>query len=91
MQVLIIDRDLNPTVWYNGLHEADSCGDRTVWFYNLQGPDYKTAQDLPDEAIAKIQWHVYNLRKSGHNVRLCVRRDDPGPGIYIPELDRSGY
>lgn len=91
MKVLIIDRDLNPTVWADGLHLADSSGDRSIWYYNPLGPDYKTAEDLPDAVIEKIQWHVHNLRKSGHNVRLCIRRDDPGLGIVIPELDRPRY
>ena len=87
-QVLIIDRDLNPAVWAEGLHWCDSSGTRSVWYFNPDGDSYETALDLPDSVFEKIQWHVNNLRRAGNDVRLCIKREDPGLGIWIPEIDQ---
>ena len=88
IQVLVIDRDLNPAVWADGLHWCDSSGSRSVWYFNPYGDSYETAQDLPDSVFQKIERHVHTLRGNGHNVRLCIKREDPGLGIWIPEIDQ---
>ena len=86
-KVLILDRKWNPTVWVDNIHLADSSGNRNVWFYSLTG-DYDDAQDLPLELFEKVEWHCSNLKKNGHEVSICMRREDPGLGIFIPEIDK---
>ena len=88
MKVLIIDRNLNPSVWADGLHWCDSSGTRSVWYFNPDEDSYETAQDLPNAVFEKIEWHVSNLRRNGCQVLLCIRREDPGLGIWIDEIDR---
>ena len=86
-KVLILDRKWNPTVWVDNIHLVDSSGNRNVWFYSLTG-DYDDAQDLPLELFEKVEWHCSNLKKNGCEVLICMRREDPGLGIFIPEIDK---
>ena len=86
-KVLILDRQNNPGAWIENIHLADSSGNRSVWFYSLTG-DYDDAQDLPLELFKKVEWHCSNLKKNGHDVSICMLREDPGLGIFIPEIDR---
>ena len=89
-KVLIIDRDINPNVWFpeeSGLHWTDSSGSRAVYFWNPKGDEYDREIDLPEDVFHHIHMRVNNLRKAGHEVQLCMRRDDPGLGIWIPEID----
>ena len=88
MQVLVINRRINPTVWLESLHWVDSSGSRSVYFYNPSGDDYDSAVDMPDYAFEKIQWHVNNLSAADGIQYLCIRREDPGLGIWIPEIDQ---
>ena len=88
--VLVIDRINNPKVWVSNpdaLHWVDSCGSRSVWFWNPEGEDYERASDLPLDEFEKIAWHCENLKAAGEHVGICARMEDPGLGIYIPELD----
>ena len=40
------------------------------------------------ELFKKVEWHCSNLKKNGHDVSICMLREDPGMGIFIPEIDR---
>ena len=86
-KVLILDRQLNPLAWIDNIHLADSSGNRNVWFYSLTG-DYDDAKDLPQELFDKVERHCSNLKKNGHDVSICMLREDPGLGIFIPEIDQ---
>ena len=88
MKVLIINRRINPTVWVPALHWCDSSGHRSVYFYNPAGADYESAVDLPCYVFEKILWHVGNLSAADGIHYLCLRREDPGLGIWIPEIDQ---
>tara|TARA_Y100001963_G_C6631582_1_gene376560 strand:- start:314 stop:652 length:339 start_codon:yes stop_codon:yes gene_type:complete len=87
IKVLILDRQLNPKAWIENIHLVDSSGSRNVWFYSLTG-DYDDAKDLPQELFDKVKWHCSNLKKNGHEVSICMLREDPGLGIFIPEIDQ---
>ena len=89
-QVLIIDRLNNPKVWVSdpgSIHWVDSSGTRSVWFWNPEGADYESAVDLPETEFSRIAERCENLKKAGHRMTICLRREDPGLGIYIPEID----
>ena len=88
IQVLVIDRELDASAWDDRLHWCDSSGTRSVWFFNAFEDEYKTAEDLPDPVFKKVERHINRLRGNGHNVRLCIKREDPGLGIWIPEIDK---
>ena len=88
VQVLIIDRVLDVSVWDDRLYKCDSSGSRSVWFFTSRREFYGEAEDLPDAVFKKIEWHVHNLRWNGNNVQLCIKREDPGLGIWIPEIDQ---
>lgn len=86
LKVLILDRSINPTVWADNLYLADSSGTRNVWFYSPKG-DYDHAKDFPLDIFKQIEEHCSNLKKAGSRLTICMRRDDPGLGIFIPEID----
>ena len=86
--VLIIDRSIDPTRWIDhpthGLHWTDSSGSRSVWWWGPQGADsYDDAESLPVEVFEKIAARVAKRKRPV----LCLRREDPGLGIMIPEID----
>ena len=88
-QVLIIDRDLNPAVWAEGLHWCDSSGTRSVWYFNPDGDSYETALDLPDSVFEKIQWHV-NIRCARNGTRRAALYQAGRPRLrdLDPEIDQ---
>tara|TARA_B100000405_G_scaffold57653_1_gene39092 strand:+ start:1843 stop:2361 length:519 start_codon:yes stop_codon:yes gene_type:complete len=86
--VLIIDRSIDPTRWIDHpthtLHWTDSSGSRSVWWWGRQGSDsYEDAESLPVEVFEKIAARVAKRKRPV----LCMRREDPGLGIFIPEID----
>ncbi|MGB7565956.1 MAG: hypothetical protein WBM08_14545, partial [Prochlorococcaceae cyanobacterium] len=52
--VLVIDRKVNCKVFSPHLHWTDSCGTRSVWFYNETNGDYCAATDLPEDLFNTI-------------------------------------
>ena len=99
--VLILDRQLDPCelvkIFYREtkqelkhdinkvLHWTDSCGSRAVWYYSLG--DYSQATDFPEDLFKIIEEMVKIWRESGQACSICMRREDPGMGIHIPEID----
>lgn len=86
--VLIIDRSIDPTRWIDHpthtLHWTDSSGSRSVWWWGRHGSDsYEDAESLPAEVFDKIAARVAKRKRPV----LCMRREDPGLGIFIPEID----
>lgn len=90
--VLVISRDCDALVnaWnksHNGpcFHWTDSSGSRSVHWY---GPrftdDYDNATDLPVSVFDDLRRF---LNDNGKEPGLMLRRQDPGLGIYIPEID----
>jgi len=87
-KVLIIDRSIDPTRWIDHpthtLHWTDSSGSRSVWWWGPQESDsYDDAESLPVEVFEKIAAKVAKRKRPV----LCLRREDPGLGIVIPEID----
>ena len=99
--VLILDRQLDPCelvkIFYRQtkqkpirdinkmLHWTDSCGTRAVWYYS---PDsYAEATDFPEDLFKIIEEMVNIWKKLGQTCSICMRREDPGLGIHIPEID----
>ena len=87
--VLIIDRSVDPNAWIDHptrcLHWTDSCGSRSVfWWGPIHSEDYDRAEDLPFDVFEQIAARVAKRKRPV----LCLRREDPGLGIFIPELDR---
>ena len=72
--------------YHTHLHWCDSCGTRAVWYWSHSG-DYEDAQDLPEGLFTLLEIIVAEMRRQGRTVSICSRREDPGLGIYIPELD----
>lgn len=68
------------------LHWTDSCGSRSVfWWGEINEDDYDKAKDIPFDIYQMLVDHV--ITKSKSKPELMMRRDDPGLGIYIPEID----
>ena len=68
------------------LHWTDSCGSRSVfWYGEINENDYDKAKDIPSSVYQRLVDHVITQSKS--QPELMMRRDDPGLGIYIPEID----
>ena len=90
--VLVIDRAadqlvaaFNNTRQGRCLHWVDSCGSRSVWWYGpAASSDYEDAQDLPPDVFDQLRSF---LREANCSPRLILRCEDPGLGIYLPELD----
>ena len=72
--------------WENWFHWVDSCGSRSIWYWAPED-EYEKAQDLPLDVFEVLEQFVTVWRQSGHKCTICLRREDPGLGIYIPELD----
>ena len=76
---------------HNGfkLHWTDSCGSRSVYFYGRKhDTDYDNAKDIPPEVYLKLVDYVMNA--SGNQPpELLITREDPGLGIFIPEIDNK--
>jgi hypothetical protein len=86
--VLIIDRSIDPNRYIDhpthALHWTDSSGSRSVWWWGPQWSDsYDDAESLPSEVFNKIDARVAKRKRPV----LCMRREDPGLGIFIPEID----
>lgn len=86
--VLIIDRSIDPTRWIDHpthtLHWTDSSGSRSVYWWGRHGSrNYDNAESLPVEVFEKIAARVAKRKRPV----LCMRREDPGLGIFIPEID----
>ena len=81
-QVLIIDRGYEHKAYEvsKHLHWTDSSGSRSVVYWNDESDDYELNKDLPVSVFKKIKAKVPKHK-------LCIRREDPGLGIWIPELD----
>jgi hypothetical protein len=90
--VLVIDRAadqlvaaFNNTLQGRRLHWTDSCGSRSAWWYGpAASDDYEDAQDLPPDVFDELRSF---LREAKCSPRLILRREDPGVGIYLSDLD----
>ena len=87
--VLIIDRNVDASYFCPDLHWCDSSGSRAVWYYNPREAEYDTAEDLPEDIFTDLKTRLERVaaQAEGMTVSLCIRREDPGLGIFIPELD----
>ena len=80
--VLIIDRDYDDDVErFADENEypmscVDSCGTRSVWEFG--------DGDLPLEVWERMD--AFLIKTRGQRPPLFMRREDPGLGIYLPEL-----
>ena len=63
---------------------VDWCGSRVVMLYHLKN-DAEKAIDIPEDLFERCKAFV--SRKRSLKKRLFIRREDPGLGIYIPEID----
>jgi len=77
------DTSLLVDLWFRW---TDSCGSRSVWFWSPTN-DYDDAEDLPLEVFEIVEQWVTRQRRRGEFISICLRREDPGIGIYIPEID----
>ena len=91
--VLVISRKLEATVNFfsnnflpegHSLEWCDSIGSRSVFLYKVDGEQ----QDLPHRIFQ--QFKVF-LSERDIEPDLIMHREDPGFGIYLPELDESSY
>ncbi len=91
--VLVISRKLEATVNFfsnNFLPEGpslewcDSSGSRSVFLYMVNGDQ----QDLPHRTFQEFK--VF-LSEREIKPDLIMHREDPGLGIYLPELDEASY
>lgn len=90
--VLVIDRAcdqlvqaFNNTQEARGFHWVDSCGSRSVFWWGAKASeDYEDAQDLPVDIFEQL---LAFLAEARCEPRLILRCEDPGLGIYLPELD----
>ena len=64
---------------------VDWCGSRVVMLYQLKN-DTSKAIDIPEHLFERCKAFV--SRRKSLKKRLFLRREDPGLGIYIPEIDR---
>jgi hypothetical protein len=89
--VLVIERRFVPAVkafsssqlpQNQSLSWADSSGNRSVFLYIVNGEQ----QDLPFEVFEHLQNF---LSRRFTNINLIMIREDPGPGIHLPELDET--
>ena len=87
--VLVIDRRFDPVVRAfsdthlpdnQTLEWADSCGNRSVHLFMIDGEQV----DLPHRTFQQFKEFLAE-RHTG--VDLLMHREDPGLGIYLPELD----
>lgn len=89
--VLVIDRRFDPDVQVfsdkhlpdnQALEWADSCANRSVHLFMLNGEQadlpYRTFQLFKDFLAERLT-----------DVDLLMHREDPGLGIYLPELDEA--
>tara|TARA_Y100001963_G_C6509564_1_gene321503 strand:- start:53 stop:586 length:534 start_codon:yes stop_codon:yes gene_type:complete len=92
-QVLIINREYEnhvnkfcKTLKGYSLHWADSAGTRSVFWYGPKfASNYDRAKDLPVEVFENLKKYFDDLKIE---VPLILRREDPGVGIFIPEIDQ---
>ena len=61
---------------------ADGSGNRSVFLYMVDGEQ----RDLPFEVFEHLQ--IF-LKSRFTNISLIMIREDPGPGIHLPELDET--
>ena len=90
IKVLIIDRQINPEAWIpDGLQWVDSSGSRSVFYWDPLNQGYENATDLPEPIFRQIEKQFNRLKETDPdlNLGLCIRREDPGLGIFIPEID----
>ena len=90
IKVLIIDRRINPEAWIpDGLQWVDSSGSRSVFYWDPLNEGYERATDLPEPIFHQIEKSFNRLKENAPdlNLGLCLRREDPGLGIFIPEID----
>lgn len=96
-QVLVIDHSFDfiveafqkahphPT---HQLKWVDGSGNRSVWWWGPPGTDdYDEALDLPLEVFEAFR--AYCSAKCTILPVLLMRREDPGLGIYLPEIDAA--
>jgi len=90
--VLVIDRRFDRAVQAfsdthlpheQSLEWADSSGNRSVHLFMLDGEQ----QDLPDRTFELFKEF---LAERHTDVDLLMFREDPGLGIFLPELDEAG-
>jgi len=79
------DTSLIVDLWFRFV---DASGSRCVWSW---GPtdDYDDAEDLPLEVFDIVEQWVNRMKQRGELLGICMRREDPGLGIYIPEVDNA--
>ena len=91
--VLIISRKLEATVNYfsnnflpegHSLEWCDSSGSRSVFLHMVNGEQ----QDMPHRTFQEFKAF---LAERDIKPDLIMHREDPGLGIYLPELDESSY
>ena len=91
-KVLIINRNyetiidqFNNKLKGNSFHWIDSSGSRSVyWYGNKFVSSYNYAIDLPIEVFESLKNYFKELEI---DEPFMMRREDPGLGIYIPEID----
>ena len=55
------------------------------WYGEINEDNYDKAKDIPSSVYQMLVDHV--ITKSKSQPELMMRREDPGLGIYIPEID----
>ena len=91
--VLIISRKLEATVNFfsnnfllegHSLEWCDSSGSRSVFLHMVNGEQ----QDMPHRTFQEFKAF---LAERDIKPDLIMHREDPGLGIYLPELDEASY
>jgi len=87
--VLVFDRnheaaiqEFNELMLYRDqlLDGVDWCGNRVVYRFLEDGQQVDLPFDVYEELLLALKsWHI--------EPDLCMRREDPGLGIYLPEID----
>lgn len=87
--VLVFDRnheaaiqEFNELMLYRDqlLDGVDWCGNRVVYRFLEDGQQVDLPFDIYEELLSALKsWHI--------EPDLCMRREDPGLGIYLPEID----
>ena len=64
----------------------DWCGSRVVMLYHLKD-DTEKAIDIPEDLFERCKTFV--SRRRSLKKRLFIRIEDPGLGIFIPDIDNA--
>ena len=77
--------NLKPGTRRGRLHEVDSSGTRSVYYYSknvTSSADYETAIDLPKEIYNEL---AIFLKKNNVPIHLFLLQEDPGQAIVLPQ------